>query len=240
MPGTTSAVLWSRGLAAGGLGLAMIALSGCGQPAAPANSSAAAPSNTAAAAPPAAAQPAPAPPGPVSTVHYVNSVSAMQNLQLAGNLAFFSFDYPSTWRVDPMSGNQAFIAVQRFNGPDAIESFMVLPLPATVTDQQTMYQALTEWETKLSSNPTYRRIDESQTTFSGAQALQLRFTLSSSTGRLRYSRIIIVPGMAGGSGMMVMMFADDGLSDVHSIDELGVKGQLPTILNSFKLGDRPT
>jgi hypothetical protein len=51
-----------------------------------------------------------------------------------------------------------------------------------------------------------------------------------------WGRIVILPNVEGKkNGVMLVMLATPLAPDVKSVNDVGVKGELPVILNSFKL-----
>ena len=231
--------------AAAAAGIAMAALAGCSG-GAPANINAvpAAPGATAASGlPTAGVNPAATP--PVSNYHYVNSQAFFgENPTLARYFVPFSFDYPATWRTDPTAGrtptSELFVRLKHFDASGKwVEEVDVAPTPSTgdaMADQQRLPQVMQALDAQFATVPGYRRIDEGQTTFGGSQALQLRYSLTDQAGRTIFCRSIELLGFAGTNGVRVDICAASPGSAVQSIDDLGVKGDLPIIVNSFKLG----
>ena len=51
-----------------------------------------------------------------------------------------------------------------------------------------------------------------------------------------WGRIVLLPGTGARKGATLLMLASSASSDVHGVEDLGEKGELPIILNSFRLG----
>ena len=75
------------------------------------------------------------------------------------------------------------------------------------------------------------------TTVNGIAGQQLTFTatpqIGGKPGNL-FGRMIILPQPGASKGVVLIMLGTDVSGDLHTVADLGVKGQLPTILSSFK------
>lgn len=88
--------------------------------------------------------------------------------------------------------------------------------------------------------PNFRVVDQGPTTVGGTSAYQLRFTgrvdQAGGQGLDVWGRAIIVPGTGGARrGAYLILLATSASQEVRSLDDVGVRGGLPVILNSFRL-----
>jgi hypothetical protein len=88
--------------------------------------------------------------------------------------------------------------------------------------------------------PGYKKVSEGTTRVGQYDGYEFRFT-----GRTRtsagapldvYGRVILLPGDSGRKGATLLMMATSESTDVHGPEEVGEKGELPIILNSFRFG----
>ena len=183
-----------------------------------------------------------------ATIHFVNSPAPAQAPALSSHYVDFSFDYPSDWTVDPTTGTATtanFVKVVRNDASQStIENFAVGHFDGSgdaQADQALAPQLVGQVEQQLNQSiPGYKRVDTGPITFAGLPGQQLRFTGTSQdqTGTMNiFGRMIVLPGLAGTpNGVVLVMLATDTGRIINSVDDVGVKGELPVILNSFRLG----
>ena len=222
-PGSRSGSVWVAALVAAAL--ASFSLSGCGDKGGGAAGA-----------------------GGVATTHFVNSHDDAKSPGLAAHYIDFSFDYPSSWTVDPDTGTATasnFIKVSRQDAAKTdIENFAVGDFEASgnpEADKLLIPQMLNELEGQVAQGfAGYKRVDIGPATVAGQFAQQLRFTASPMVNGKplnMFGRGAMVPGPAGSKlGVVLVMLATDSGGEFHSVDDVGVKGQLPIILRSFKIG----
>ena len=51
-----------------------------------------------------------------------------------------------------------------------------------------------------------------------------------------WGRVVLLPGSTGRKGATLILLATSASDEVHGPADLGEKGELPTILNSFRFG----
>ncbi len=189
----------------------------------------------------------------VATTKFVNSREKNAVAEkLAANYVDFSFDYPSTWTVGPGIGSptaQNFIKVIRPvpEGSDfEPENFAVGYFSgsgAEATDKVLIPQLIQKFEEQLKAGfPKYQKLGEGETTVGDYKGYELRFEshpTDSKRGEITlWGKLVFLPGPAGKKeGVTLVMLASDVAPEIKSIDDLGTKGELPVILNSFKLGE---
>lgn len=167
--------------------------------------------------------------------------------KLAENFVPFSFEYPATWKVlergnEPDASN--FVKVER-GTPDGFTSenfavgYMSLP-PGSERNQAVLGQVLDALEGQFSQGfPNYRRVSDDRATIDGREATGFRFAAhAENTPRGPvdlWGRILLLPG-DGGRGVVLMMIATPIESELRGPEDVGEKGDLPTILRSFRMG----
>jgi hypothetical protein len=150
----------------------------------------------------------------VTPVHFVNSQADAKSPNLSAHYVDFSFDYPSNWTLDPATGTPTaknFVKVERDN-PDGltIENFAVGEFAGTGDpdqDSALIPQLLAQLEAQVTGMPGYL-----------------------------YGRMIILPEPDTAKGVVLIMLGTDLSGEIHSPADLGVKGDLPKVLSSFKFG----
>jgi hypothetical protein len=182
-----------------------------------------------------------------AVTHYVNSQTNAKSPSLSANYVDFSFDYPSSWTVDPETGTATaanFIKVERADASGVtIENFAVGNFKGTGDadqDAAQIPQLLAQLEGQVSTMAGYKRVSIGEaTTVNGLAGQQLTFTatpqIGGKAGNL-FGRMIIIPQPGTSKGVVLIMLGTDTSGELHAVGDLGVKGQLPTILNSFKFG----
>ena len=187
-------------------------------------------------------------PSPPPSKHFVNSQANVQSPSLAQHYVDFSFDYPGNWTPDPANGTAGASNFVKFTRNDdngaTIENFAVGSFTSTgdpAADQQQLPQLLSSFEAQVNQLPGYKRLTIGEaTTIDGLPGTQLTYSATPSINGKpanMFGRIVILPGPAGQTnGVTLIMLGTDVSGEIHSIADLGTKGQLPIILNSFKFG----
>jgi flagellar basal body-associated protein FliL len=194
----------------------------------------------------------PVPPGAGET-QFVNA-SANLDGKLAENYSDFSFNYPSGWEKDPkagVAGASNFVKVERRLPPDFTqENFAVSWYESTGTDESDeragVFQKLVaSWKSRLAKNfPEFEAFADGPTTVNGIKGYELRFqSVSRGTEKgdiTLWGRVVFLPPGAEGkkNGTQLLMLTTSLAPELTSADDIGVKGQLPVILNSFKMGSK--
>ena len=189
-----------------------------------------------------------APPG---TVKFENS-----NEQLDGKLAEhyfdFSFYYPETWKRDPKSGLAGasnFVSVDRSLPPDFTqESFAVGWYTSTGTfvgDLPSYPERAEEYSNSLAKRiPEYKKVSEGPTKVNSMQGYEFRWEgLSKGTDRgdlKLWGRVIFLPTGTEGdtTGATLTMLTTSLAGELSSVEDVGQRGQMPVILDSFRFGKK--
>jgi hypothetical protein len=206
-------------------------------------------SNTSANANTASTPPPPQPPPPNST-QFVNSRSNLDG-KLAEKYSDFSFYYPNTWERDPKSGTAGasnFVRVERRLPPDFTqENFAVSWYDSQGTleaDQEKVFPKLVEsLKAKLSkAYPEFKVLSEGGTTINALNGYELRFqSVSRGTEKGDITLwgwvVFLPPGKEGETnGLQLLMLTTSLAPELKSAEDVGVKGELSMILNSFRIG----
>jgi hypothetical protein len=194
----------------------------------------------------------PVPPGAGET-QFVNASAGLDG-KLAENYSDFSFNYPSTWEKDPkagVAGASNFVKVERRLPPDFTqENFAVSWYESQGTyeadEREEVFRKLVDsWESRLSKNfPEYQKLSDGPTTVNGIKGYELRFqSVSRGTEKgdiTLWGRVVFLPPGAEGkkNGTQLLMLTTSLAPELTSADDIGVKGELPVILNSFKMGSK--
>lgn len=183
-------------------------------------------------------------PPDVETKRYVNSREGLSGT-LAQNYVDFSFEYPADWKLDPKP-EPSFVRVEK-TGDDqiTIENFSVgwLTTPPGASDnQQLLAQAVNQLSAQVSSNfPNYKKISDGPTEFNGYDGYELKFQGAANPNTPNeipfWGRIIVLPSESGDNkGVSIILLATGKADGVEGISDVGEKGELPIIVNSFKMG----
>jgi hypothetical protein len=197
-----------------------------------------------------ASTPTPLPPPPNST-QFVNSRANLDG-KLAEKYSDFSFYYPNTWERDPktgVAGASNFIRVERRLPPDFTqENFAVSWYDSQGTleaDQEKVFPKLVEsLKAKLAkAYPEFEVLSEGQTTINSLGGYELRFqSVSKGTEKGDITLwgwvVFLPPGKEGETnGLQLLMLTTSLAPELESASDVGVKGELPVILNSFRMGN---
>lgn len=180
--------------------------------------------------------------------HYENSPANARAPQLAQNYVGFEFDFPTGWSIDPQTGSataQNFVKVlnRDSTGTDT-ESFAVgyssgtgNPAADRASYPALMQQAAQQFGRGI---PGFRLVDTGETTVGQYQGYQMRFTgqMDRTGGQPLqiWGRGILIPGPEGQrNGVFLVLLATSASQEVRSLDDVGVRGGMPVILNSFRL-----
>ncbi len=187
---------------------------------------------------------------PADAVEFVNSSKNLDG-QLAEHYVDFSFYYPNRWQKDPAAGTPGarnFAQVERRLPPDFTqENFAVAwnSSAAPVAENRALFHTLAEnlsaqFEKKF---PGYRKVSEGETKLGVYDGYEFRFeSMSPNTakGDLKvWGRVIFLAPVDGGkNGVTLLMLATSLAPELKSVDDIGIKGELPMMLASFRFGKK--
>ena len=186
---------------------------------------------------------------PPDTTKFTNSQANLDG-KLAEHYLDFSFYYPNSWQVDPkagVAGASNFVKVERSLPPDFTqENFLVRWYESKGTyadDLQSYPKEVEEFSAGLAKLvPGYRKVSEGPTKINSLDAYEFKWVgLSKGTekGDLQlWGRVVFVPtGEAGNkNGAILSMFTTSLAPELSSVEDVGTKGEMPVILESFRFG----
>jgi len=179
---------------------------------------------------------------PADAVQFVNSQEALRG-KLAENFVAFSFYYPNRWVKVPSPEN--FIEVERRLPPDFTqENFVVAPWYSTASSTTFDDEFFRPLAAKDSADlarklPEYRKVSEGRTKVGAYDAYEFRFEgLSRGTDKgdvTLWGREIFFPPREGEkTGVKFLILTTSLAPELRSVDDVGEKGELPMVLESFR------
>jgi hypothetical protein len=186
---------------------------------------------------------------PPNTVKFTNSQANLDG-KLAEHYVDFSFFYPNTWDVDPKAGVPGasnFAKVERRLPPDFTqENFAVGWYTSKGTfaaDESTFPQLVERLSSSLANAfPEYRKVSEGPTKINSFDGYEFRF-VSMSRGSEKgdielWGRVVFLPtGVSGDpTGATLIMLATSLAPELSGVEDVGTKGEMPVILDSFRFG----
>ena len=175
------------------------------------------------------------PASPPNTTRYVNSRADFSG-KLSDNYVDFSFDYPNEWKR--VTDNSNFVKVEnKTSGGDTIENFAVGWVSGPKSMMPQFAQQLSDQSAK--GFPEYKKVSEGETKIGPYEGYEFRFSSHMTTGGGEadiWGRIVLIPSDGSRKGAALVMLASSASPDVHGPEDVGEKGQLPIILNSFRFG----
>jgi ketosteroid isomerase-like protein len=179
---------------------------------------------------------------------YVNSPASFTGT-LAEHYSDFSFQYPDNWvlKEPPGQSKSNFVKVERsLDGSTTLENFAVGWFTSTGTaagDAALFPQLANQLSSQFAAGfPGYRKVSEGPARVGSYEGYEFRFT-----SRLRdpqgknidlYGRAVMLPSgsTAQRNGVALIMLATSLAPEIKSVNDVGVRGELPVILESFRMG----
>ena len=184
---------------------------------------------------------------PPGTTQFVNSRANLDG-KLAEHYTDFSFYYPDSWQLDPKSGVAGasnFVMVERKLPPDFTQERVAVgwyESNGTYDSDKSLFPALVQaTSTRLEKLPGYEKLAEGPTKVNSMEAYEFSFKgLSKNTEKgdiTFWGRIIFLPpGVEGRKNGLTLTILTSSLApELEGINDVGVKGELPVILESFRL-----
>src|SRR5438067_3889839 len=185
---------------------------------------------------------------PANAVEFVNSKDNLDG-KLAEHYVDFSFYYPERWQKDPKAGVPGasnFAKVERRLPPDFTqENFAVgwySSAGSADGDRATFPTLAKNLSDQFANNFTeYRKVSEGPTKVGAYDGYEFRFeSISRNTAKGDiniWGRVIFLPPVDGGKdGVTLLMLTTSLAPEVKSVKDVGVKGELPMMLESFRFG----
>ena len=179
------------------------------------------------------------------TKQYVNTRVGRTG-DLAENYVDFSFYYPEDWQIVP-NQTKNFVKVERKDEDETtLENFAVgwISLPGTSLDKQLLPQLAEQVGTQFAQSFTdFEKVSEGETRIGPYEGYEIKFTAKLKRGAHDqvdiYGRVALVPPPDGGKqGVALVMLATDRAPEIGGVDDVGVKGEMPVILDSFRFGSK--
>lgn len=190
-------------------------------------------------------------PQPPNTEYYAN---LKQNLKgdLIRNFVGFKLYYPKDWKVNPSqpsttpNGRGKFFDISKSTPEGRLREQMLIsyfPSKGTFADDSAAFPLLAKEtnETLKKLIPGYQMLSEGEIKVNGDwQAYEVKFQGSgtSDTGErlIVWGRRLFIPAQRPGirNGFEITMLATSYAEEIHSVDDVGVKGELAQILYSFE------
>jgi hypothetical protein len=185
---------------------------------------------------------------PTGAVQFVNSDANLDG-KLKEHYVDFSFYYPDSWEKDPKAGVPGasnFVKVEKsLPGAATQENFAVGWYSSAGSEEgdRAVFHSLAEnLSAQYEKNfPEYRKVSEGPTKVGVYDGYQFRFeSVSRNTdkGDIKiWGRVIFLPPVDGGkNGVTLLMLATSLAHELRSVNDVGVKGDLPMMLESFRFG----
>ena len=182
---------------------------------------------------------------PPDTQSFINTRTSLDG-PLADHYADFTFNYPKAWQITPSAaGTTNFVELMNWSTDhQPVESFVVsfYESAGTLTADRASFD---QWIAAKSASFArgivgYEKVSAGDTVINAIPGYEFRFR-----GKLNITgqpdiwgrMVFLPPGNEGQkNGITLVMYATSLSPDIHSVDDLGVKGGLPVILNTFKYG----
>jgi hypothetical protein len=188
---------------------------------------------------------------PPDTTKFTNSQANLEG-KLAEHYLDFSFYYPNNWVADPKAGGASgnFAKFERRLPPDFTqENVAVRYYESKGTydeDLPDFPKQVEEFSASLKKVlPGYRKVSEGPTRINSLDAYEFRYVgLSKGTERgdlQLWGRVVFVPtGKAGdANGVVLSMFTTSLAPELSSVEDVGSRGEMSVILDSFRFGKTP-
>jgi|SRR5215472_12829834 len=198
------------------------------------------------------AKPTPAPFNPPpGAVKFANSKANLDG-KLAEHYVDFSFYYPKAWNKDPkagVAGASNFARVEHLSdkSSDYPEETVAVGWYSSngtfESDEPIFAERVKAFSDQISKSlPNFEQVSSGETRVNSLSAYEFRFQgVFKNAGKPDmpyWGRVIFLPpGDADQkSGVTLIMLVTSLSSDVRGTDDVGVKGDLPLILDSFRMG----
>lgn len=185
---------------------------------------------------------------PADAVQFVNSKDKLDG-KLAEHYVDFSFYYPKGWQKDPKAGVPGavnFAKVERRLPPDFTQENFAVGWYSSAGSEEGDRAAFPGLAANLSSQfaksfSEYRKVFEGPAKVGEYDGYEFRFeSISRNTehGDIKiWGRVIFLPPVnGGGNGVTLLMLATSLAPELKTVSDVGVKGELPMMLESFRFG----
>jgi len=185
---------------------------------------------------------------PSNGVQFVNSINNLDG-KLKEHYVDFSFYYPRSWQKDSAAGVRGasnFAKVERRLPPDFTQENFAVGSYVSAGSREGDRASFPTLARNLSAQyekgfAEYKKVSEGPTTLGVYDGYQFRFeSISRNTekGDIKiWGRVIFLPPVNGGkNGVTLLMLATSLAPELRNVNDVGVKGELPMMLESFRFG----
>ena len=187
---------------------------------------------------------------PADAVAFVNSNDNLDG-KLAEHYVDFNFYYPERWERDAKAGVPGatnFVGVERRLPPDFTQESFAVGLYSSAGSESADRAAFPMLAANLSATfakkfSDYHKVSEGEAKAGVYDGYEFRFESTSrntAKGDLKvWGRVIFLPPVNGEkNGVTLLMLATSLAPELRSVDDVGAKGELPMILQSFRFGKK--
>jgi hypothetical protein len=183
----------------------------------------------------------------------VQFVSAQENTsdKLASHHIDFSFYYPNRWEKDPKAGtgeSNNFVEVHRQLPPNFTQESMAISWYDSAGSFEADRDSFHSFVEKKSASfaqsiGNYKKVSEGPTKIGIYDGYEFRFEgLSQNTEKGQFKiwgRVVWLPPTNDGkTGATLLMLATSLAPELQTVDDVGQKGELPMLLESFRFGKK--
>jgi len=185
---------------------------------------------------------------PADAVQFVNSNAKLTG-KLADHYVDFSFYYPDRWEKDPtagVAGATNFVQVERRLPPNYTqENFAVgwyESAGSADLDRSAFPRLVESLSAKFAKSiGNYQKVSEGETKIGPYDAYEFRFEgQSQQTDRGQFKiwgvSVFVPPTDGSKNGVTLLMLATSLAPELKSVSDVGKKGDLPMMLESFRFG----
>jgi len=187
---------------------------------------------------------------PADALQFVNSKENTSD-KLASHHFDFSFYYPNRWEKDSKAGtgdSANFVEVHRQLPPNFPQESMAISwydsLGSMEADQSSFHSFVESKSSAFAKSiDNYKKVSEGPTKVGAYNGYEFRFegvSQNAEKGQLKiWGRVVWLPPTDGSkTGATLLMFATSLAPELHAVDDVGEKGELPMLLQSFRFGTK--
>jgi|GEM_PF-3930946 len=178
---------------------------------------------------------------PPGMVRFVNSIDNLDG-DLAQHYVDFSFNYPRTWRRygdAGVPGARNFVRVERSLPGERTQENFAVGWYASELDVHRVAEDLSAQFSRTFRE--YRKVSEGLTRIGTYTGYEFRFesvSRNTASGDIHiWGRTILIPALESQhqNGVTLLMLTTSLAPELQTVDDVGIKGELPIILQSFKI-----
>lgn len=171
---------------------------------------------------------------------YANTAEGRSGM-LAENYVDFSFDYPKAWLLKTEADGPNFVTVAREVDSRTWENLNVgyFQTTGSASGNEQLYPQLMEQlhAQFAQQNPTLRKVNEGATRVGSYDAYEGLFEATQQVDGEAvaiYTRVVLLPTPDAKKGVTLLMMGTSFHPELKSAADLGTKGELPLVLESFR------